>query len=113
MSVTTKSTAMVGLARSLIASRGAFFWATLRAGGVAGSVKHTAASTSEESPETQKMLVSGPSSAAPSLPFRMKMKGQLAAIHPMVPQSRTLPKSACASLRWWKQIELVRDRVGM
>ena len=104
---------MVGLARSLIASQGAFFWATLRAGGVAGSDMQTAANTSDVMPEIQKMLVSGPSRAASGLSFNMKYNGQAAAIQPMVPHRRTRPKSACASLRWWKQIELVRDRVGM
>ncbi len=58
------------------------------------------------------MAVRADSSSAPSLPRRMKTNGQLAAIQPMVPHSRTRPNCSWASLRWWKQIELVSDSVG-
>ena len=42
----------------------------------------------------------------------MKMNGQLAAIQPIVPQTRTKPKSFWASLRLAKAIALVTDSVG-
>src|SRR5262245_42341848 len=42
----------------------------------------------------------------------MKMNGQLAAIQPIVPQTRTKPKSRWASLRFAKAIALVIERVG-
>ncbi len=58
------------------------------------------------------MPVSADSSAAPSLPRRMKTNGQLAATQPMVPHIRTRPNCSWASFRWWKQIELVSDSVG-
>src|SRR5688500_5058317 len=43
---------------------------------------------------------------------RMKMNGQLAAIQPIVPHSRTGPKSFCGSLRLAKAIVLVTEIVG-
>jgi hypothetical protein len=42
----------------------------------------------------------------------MKISGQLAAIQPIVPQSRTNPKSFGASFRFAKAIALVAESVG-
>ena len=100
MKVTTKSTRMAGTARNRIASSGAFAACASRPGGVAGSVNENAASANEANPATTKMLESAASSASPVLPARMKTNGQLAAIHPIVPQSRMRPKSFRASCTW-------------
>ena len=42
----------------------------------------------------------------------MKTNGQLAAIQPIVPHTRTGPKSCCGSLRFANAIELVIEMVG-
>src|SRR3954451_18360444 len=130
-------TRMLGTARSLIASNGANFDSWFSTGGVLGRTRQKAASTSEATPETTKVLVSADSIAGPvfresgesALPSQamnppaaaidgtfdqligMKMKGQLAAIQPIVPQSRTNPKSSFASLRFANAIALVTDKV--
>ena len=62
-------------------------------------MSETAARASEASPDTTKMLVRAEPSASPSLPLRMRTKGQLAAIQPIVPHRRTRPNSFCASFR--------------
>ena len=85
----------------------------MAAGGVAGNVIANAASANDASPETMKMLGSAASSAAPVLSARMKTNGQLAAIQPIVPHSRILPKSLRASFTWWNAIALVSDSVGV
>ena len=93
-----------------MASRGAFFSRDPPEGGVWGRVREKAAMTRETIPATQKIEVSAASRAGPSAPRRRKTKGQLAAIQPMVPHSRTRPNSL-GSLMWWNEIEFVmRER---
>src|SRR4051794_24134232 len=116
--VTTKRTRMVGTARSRSASRGAKADPSLGgAGGVCGNVRQNAASASDAIPETMNVLVSAASIAGPVLSvdravpsqvttppacpidgtfcqsIGMNTNGQLAAIQPIVPQTRILPKS--------------------
>ena len=100
MSVTTNSTNIMGSRSSLIASIGALAPGSPLAGGVAGSVSEKAARAIDDTPATVKMLESAACRPGPVLPARMNTNGQLAAIQPMVPHSRNLPKSRCASATW-------------
>src|SRR5688572_19275419 len=134
--VTRNSTRILGTASSFIASRGANFSPVLGTGGVWGRVNEKSARRIDAIPETIKPLVKAASIDAPvftvesALPSQatnppaslmegtaaqsigMKTKGQAAAIQPIVPQTRTIPKSFCASLRLAKAIALVTERVG-
>ena len=137
MSVTIQSTRMNGRDSSFIASSQANFrCAGLgRRGGVCGSVRLNAASRSEATPATMKVHVvpawrAGPvkpdASTVPTqstMPWgfaactlsqstRMKVNGQAARIHPIVPPMRTIPNSFCASFICAKAIELVIEIVG-
>ena len=129
---------MLGTARSWIASSGANARALVRAtGGVCGRSRQKAASTSEAIPETRNVLGqrrlhrrAGLQRRERLCPARrrtrpacaiagtfaqsigMKMNGQLAAIQPIVPQSRIEPKSFCASFRLANAIALVTESVG-
>src|SRR3954454_11090568 len=129
-------TRMLGIARSRIASNGAKADPSFLTGGVWGSSRQNPARTREATPETTKVLVRADSIAGPVLSVEsafpshaiappacaiddtlaqsigMKMNGQLAAIQPMVPQSRTNPKSFCASFRLAKAMALVTESVG-
>jgi hypothetical protein len=94
-----KRTRKLGTARSFRASRGAFFFPSEDAGGVLGRTSEKAASAMDAIPATVKMLLRARSISAPVLSFNRKTKGQLAAIHPMVPHRRTRPNAFCASFR--------------
>src|ERR1041384_3134596 len=104
------NTRMLGTARSLMASKGANLLPSPFFGGVCGSKKQNPARTSDTTPATVKVLVSAASIAGPvfkvdnAVPSHftkppaslivgtfaqsigMKINGQLAAIHPIVPQ---------------------------
>src|SRR5262249_15023514 len=132
----TKSTRMLGTASALNASRGANDEAPDFDGGVWGSARQNAASTSDAIPDTVNVLdkaasISGPVLSVPrAVPNQemspsvwandgtlaqsigMKMNGQLAAIQPIVPQTRMNPKSFLASLMLANAIAFVTDMVG-
>src|SRR5262245_10775701 len=136
MNVTKNSTATNGWRRSLVSLRVASGSAPLSVlGWVCGSNGLSAARTNEASAATRKMYRLAADASAPSLDVpravpsqltnptspmagtfaqltRMKMNGQLATIHPMVPQTRTGPHSRAGSFRWLNAIELVIDTVG-
>src|SRR5437899_12635985 len=106
------STRMLGTASNLMASNGANFSPSPFFGGVWGSKKQNPASTSDTTAATVNVLVSAASIAGPvfnvdnAVPSHftkppaslmlgtfaqsigMKINGQLAAIHPIVPQTR-------------------------
>src|SRR4051812_7639873 len=137
MNVTRNRTATNGFFRSRMALSQARESAPDRAGlgGVCGSTRLNAARASEAIPATRKMYRWAVSASAPVLDVpraspnqvtnptspragtfdqstRMKMNGQLAAIHPIVPQTRTGPNWRDGSLRLAKAIELVIEIVG-
>src|SRR4029077_9282251 len=98
--------------------------------------RQKAARTNEATPATRNVLVKadcisvpvfGVASALPSQEMNppasamagtfdqsmgMKMNGQLAAIQPIVPQTRTKPKSFCASFRLANAMAFVTESVG-
>src|SRR5690349_6113725 len=130
------STRIDGTARSRIASNGAKAEPSFLTGGVCGRSRQKAASASDAIPETRNVPVRAASIAGPvlsvesALPSQgtnppacaiagtcaqsigMKMNGQLAAIQPIVPQSRTNPNSFLGSWRLAKAIALVTESVG-
>src|SRR5262245_16769119 len=136
MNVTRNSTATNGWRSSLAALRVASASSPVAGlGGVCGRNGLIAASTNDASAATRKMYRWAADASAPSLDVpravpsqltnptspmagtfaqftRMKMNGQLATIHPMVPQTRTGPHSRAGSFRWLNAIELVIDTVG-
>ena len=105
-------------------------------GGVCGSVRLKAASSSEATPATMKVHLVPACSAGPVRPepstvpsqstkpcricaaftlsqsTRMNVNGQAARIQPIVPPMRTMPNSFCASFMCAKAIELVIEIVG-
>ena len=124
-------TRMLGTASSLIASNGANAGALVRGRRGVRQGRQKAARTSEATPETMKVLVSAASIAGPVLSVEsavpsqatnppawaidgtfaqsigMKMNGQLAAIQPIVPQSRIESELLLGVLQVGE-----RDRVG-
>src|SRR5437868_2271194 len=130
------STRILGTFNSLNASNGAKASPAAGTGGVCGRVRLNAARASEAIPATVKVLASANAIASPvlSVPsavpsqemkppawsidgtlaqsIGMKMNGQLAAIQPIVPQTRMAPKSFWASLILANTIALVTDIVG-
>src|SRR4051794_8637211 len=131
-----KSTRVLGGARSRVGPSGGESDPPPLTGGVCGRNRQKAARASDATPETMKVLVRADSIADPvlsvesALPSQatappacaivgtlaqsigMKMNGQLAAIQPIVPQSRTNPKSWRASFRLANAMALVTESVG-
>src|SRR4051794_25815546 len=136
MNVATNSTSRNGRLSSLIASSQANV-SPLRdgLGGVCGSDRLNAASKRDATPAAMYVKLTPLTNAAPLLgvpsaspsqvvnptspiegtraqSVRMNTNGRLAAIQPMVPHSRTLPKSSWALGRLAKAMELVIEIVG-